>query len=1035
MIRYLTGHPTLANILMVGFLVAGAFAAPSLLRETFPRVEPRFVQISVAYPGGRPEDIEEAICARIEDALDGISNVEEIICEAREGMAQAKVEMVEGTSLDRFLADVKNEVDAISDFPDKAEDPVVKQLGRTDFVASVAVTGIGNPTDLKAYSEEIKTRMLQWGGIPQVEVKGFSDHQIRIELRDAVLRRHGLAMSDIAAAISRQSLDLPAGTIETRDEDILIRFSDERKGLHEFEDLVVISSARGGIIRLGDIARISDRFEIDEDKISFNGKRAALLDITKTRNEDTLRVIDAVNAFLDHERKSAPPGISFAVTGDASSIVRDRLSLLIRNGAQGLALVFAVLWLFFGFRYSFWVAMGLPVSFAGALAIMSVMGLTINMLTMVALLIVIGLLMDDAIVIAENIAAKYQKGRPPLEAAVQGAMQVMPGVISSFATTVFVFGSLAFLKGDIGAVLKVVPIVMLLVLVVSLIEAFLILPRHLSHALEHGAGKTSRVQQRAESALAWLREKAVGPFVRLTVSWRYLTLGVAVGVLLFSVSMLAGGVLKFSAFPDIDGDVVEARILLPQGTPLERTEAVVHRVRAALDKANTELSPLQPGGQKLVRNILVTYNQNKDAGESGAHVATIGVDLLSAEIRNSSNDAIFALWRKNMGVIPDVLSIKFSEPSVGPGGLAFDFKLKGRDLAALKKASLELQQWLKRYEGVHNVMDDLRPGKKELQISLKQSAKSLGIDARLVADQLRSAYFGVTASEIQLGRESYEVDVRLTPQDRDSIDDLENFIITMKDGSLIPLTAIASITRTRGYARINRVDGIRTLSVQGDIDARIANANAIIADMKTSYFPDFKKRHPQVRLQIEGQDKNAGTTQKSMVAGFAIGLIGVFLLLSFQFRSYVEPIVVMIVIPFAFIGIVWGHMVMGLEFTMPSMLGFVAMAGIVVNDSILLVNFIKDHHKTGGTVAEAAPKAAKARFRAIFLTSITTIAGLMPILSETSPQAQILIPLVTSLAFGLVASTILVLFVVPAIYAILDDYGFSTLARERAGKT
>ncbi len=1034
MIRYLTGHPTLANILMVGFLVAGVFAAPSLLRETFPRVEPRFVQVSVAYPGGRPEDIEEAICARIEDALDGISNVEEIICEAREGLAQAKVEMVEGTSLDRFLADVKNEVDAISDFPDKAEDPVVKQLGRTDFVASVAITGIKNPTDLKAYSEEIKTRMLQWGGIPQVEIRGFSDHQIRIELRDAVLRRYGLAMSDIAAAISRQSLDLPAGALETRDEDILIRFSDERKGLHEFEDLVVISAAQGGIIRLGDIAHISDRFEIDENKISFNGRRAALLDITKTRNEDTLRVIDAVNAFLEYERKIAPPGILFAVTGDASSIVRDRLSLLIRNGAQGLALVFAVLWLFFGFRYSFWVAMGLPVSFAGALAIMTVLGLTINMLTMVALLIVIGLLMDDAIVIAENIAAKYQKGKPALTAAVEGAAQVMPGVLSSFATTVFVFGSLAFLKGDIGAVLKVVPIVMLLVLVVSLVEAFLILPRHLSHALEHGAGKTSRVQQGAESVLVWLRDNVVGRMVRLTVSWRYLTLGVAIGVLLFSISMLAGGVLKFSAFPDIDGDVVEARILLPQGTPLERTEAVVMRVRKALEAANAELSPRQPEGKKLVRNILVTYSQNKDAGETGAHVATIGVDLLSAEIRNSSNDEIFALWRKNMGVIPDVLSIKFSEPSVGPGGLAFDFKLKGKDLAALKNASLELQQWLKRYKGVHNVMDDLRPGKKELQVSLKQSAKSLGIDARLVADQLRGAYFGVTASEIQLGRESYEVDVRLMPQDRDSMSDLEDFIITMKDGSLVPLTAIATITRARGYARINRVDGVRTLSVQGDIDARIANANAIIADMKTSYFPDFEKRHPQVRLQIEGQDKNAGTTQKSMVSGFIVGLIGVFLLLSFQFRSYIEPVVVMIVIPFSFIGIVWGHMVMGLEFTMPSMLGFVAMAGIVVNDSILLVNFIKDHHVAGGTVAEAAPKAAKARFRAILLTSITTIAGLMPILSETSPQAQILIPLVTSLAFGLVASTILVLFVVPAIYAILDDYGLSTLAKERAEK-
>ncbi len=1032
MIGFLTRHPTLANIMMIGFLVVGAVSIPSLLRETFPRVEPRFVQVTVAYPGGRPEDIEETICARIEDAVDGVTNVEEMVCEAREGLAKAKIEMVEGTNLDRFTTDVTNAVDAISDFPDRAEDPVIKQLGRTDFVASVAITGIKNPSDLKAYAEEVKTRMLQWGGIPQIGIKGFSDHQIRVELRDGVLRQYGLSMADIAGAISRQSLDLPAGMLETRDEDILIRFADERKTASGLADLVVISGSGGGTIRLGDIARITDRFEMAEDKIIFNGQRAALLDVTKTENEDTLRVIDAVRAFLEHERQSAPPGLSFAITNDGSSIVRDRLSLLVRNGVQGLALVFLVLWLFFGFRYSFWVAMGLPVSFAGALALMVVLGYSINMLTMVALLIVVGLLMDDAIVIAENIAARFQRGHSPMEAAIDGARQVMPGVLSSFSTTVFVFGSLAFLKGDIGAVLKVVPVVMLLVLVVSLIEAFLILPRHLAHSLDHGAGKTAYIQTRVEAGLAFVRDKVMGRIVRHTVSWRYLTTGTAIGLLLFSISMLAGGVLKFSAFPDMDGDVIEARILLPQGTPLARTEAIVNRVRKAAEDAGRAFDPGQPDGKKLIRNIAVIFNQNKDAGENGPHVATVVLDLLNAEIRTTSNDEIFSRWRKNFGDVPDVLSIKFSEPVIGPGGLAFEFKLKGQNLKALKAASLDLQNDLKRYVGVTNVMDDLRPGKKELQVSLKQSAKSLGIDARMVADQLRSAYFGVTVSEIERGGEAYEIDVRLAPEDRDSLSDLDDFNITMQGGALVPLSAIATVRHGRGYARIIRVDGIRTVTVQGDVDMRIANANAIISDMKKSFFPAFKKRHPEVMLDIEGQDKNAGKTQKSMVKGFAIGLIGVFLLLSFQFRSYVEPIVVMIVIPFAFIGAVWGHLAMGLEFTMPSMLGFVALAGIVVNDSILLVEFLKDHHDAGGTVADAAPKAAKARFRAILLTSLTTIAGLIPILSETSLQAQILIPLVTSLAFGLLASTVLVLFVVPAIYAILDDFGLSTLARERA---
>ncbi|HHK73747.1 MAG TPA: efflux RND transporter permease subunit, partial [Rhizobiales bacterium] len=529
---------------------------------------------------------------------------------------------------------------------------------------------------------------------------------------------------------------------------------------------------------------------------------AAILDVTKTENEDTLRVIDAIQDFLVHERATAPPGLAFAITNDGSSIVRDRLSLLVRNGVQGLALVFLVLWLFFGFRYSFWVAMGLPVSFAGALAIMVFIGYSINMLTMVALLIVVGLLMDDAIVIAENIAAKYQRGRPPLEAAISGARQVMPGVLSSFSTTVFVFGSLAFLKGDIGAVLKVVPVVMLLVLVVSLIEAFLILPRHLAHSLEHGAGKTAYIQSRMEAGLSLVRDKAVGRLVRHTVSWRYLTTGTAIGLLLFSVSMLAGGVLKFSAFPDMDGDVIEARILLPQGTPLARTEEIVARVKKAAEDTGRSFDPLQPGGQKLIRNIAVIFNQNKDAGENGAHVATVILDLLNAEIRNTTNDEIFTRWRKNFGNVPDVLSIKFSEPVIGPGGLAFEFKLKGEDLKALKKASLDLQGDLKRYIGVTNVMDDLRPGKKELQISLRQSAKSLGIDARMVADQLRSAYFGVTVSEIERGGEAYEIDVRLAPEDRNALSDLDDFNITMQGGKLVPLSAIANVKNGRGYARI-----------------------------------------------------------------------------------------------------------------------------------------------------------------------------------------------------------------------------------------
>ncbi len=1027
MIAYFARHPTAANLLMLAFIVSGLFAAPLLQRETFPRVQPSKVEVTVRNPGARAEDVEEAICQRIEDAIDGIDNVAEVTCEAREGLARAVVEMNEGADLDRFTTDIRTEIEAVTVFPDQAEDPVVKQLGRTDFVASVALTGAASRPDLKAYAEGLKDRMLRHGGIPNVEIKGFSDHQIRIELSDATIRQYGVSISDVARAIQRQSLDSPSGSILTRDQDVLIRFADERKTPSDFLDVVVLAGTGGGQIRLGDIATISDRFDLDEAKVLFNGNPAAILDITKTESEDTLAVIDAVNSLLELERQTAPPGIEMVVTNDVSSIVRDRLGLLLTNGGQGLALVLLVLWLFFGFRYAFWVAAGLPVSFLGAAVLMVAAGFTINMMTMVGLLIVIGLLMDDAIVIAENIATKRQQGKPPVEAAIEGTRQVLPSVFASFATTTCIFGSLAFLKGDIGQVLRVVPIVMLFVLAVSLVEAFLILPHHLSHALGKADDKPARAQAAVNGGVGWLRDRVVGPVASAAVQWRYLTVGIAVGLMLLAVSAIAGGLLKFAAFPELDGNVMEARILLPQGTPLKRTEQAVARITDALRRVNEELSPRQPGGQTLVRKVATKFNENATANETGAHVATITVDLLDSEVRSSRIDDVIAMWRTETGDLADVLSVKFAEPSVGPAGLAFDVRLSGPDLNDLKAAALELTGWLAGYRGTSNLGDDLRPGKRELRISLKDGASTLGVDARQIADQLRAAFFGTKVSEVQRGTESYEIDARIDPRNKDSLSDIDEFTISQSDGSLIPLTAIADIQIGRGFSRINRVNGQRTVTVQGDVDVSIANANEILADTNARFFPELAKRYPDVSVSLQGQDKEAQTAQRSMLSGFALGLIGVYLLLSFQFRSYVEPLIVMVIIPFALIGAIVGHILLGLDFTMPSILGFAALAGVVVNDSILLVNFIKHYHGDTQSVAAASPLASRARFRAILLTSLTTIVGLLPLLSETSLQAQVLIPLVTSLAFGLMATTLLVLFLVPAIYSILDDFGLANI--------
>jgi multidrug efflux pump subunit AcrB len=1026
MIRYFAQHPTAANLLMALLMALGALALPGLQRETMPDFSTDAIRVQVVYPGAAAEEVEEAICQRIEDAVDGVADLDELRCEAREGLASATMDMREGGNLDRFLAEVKTEVEAIDNFPELAEDPVIRQLNLTDLVISVAVTGPMAEPDLKVYAESLKDRLVLLPGVSQIELLGFSERQIRIALDSVALRQYGLSVDDVAAIVTRQSVDLPSGTIETGERDVLIRFADERRSPLAFEDLVVIGGETGGELRLGEIAEITDRFELDEERVLLNGRRAALLQVSKTKSQDTLTVKNAVAAFIEEERLRAPPGVEFRLTQDVASVVQDRLTMLTRNSLQGLVLVLLVLWLFFSFRFAFWVAMALPASFLGSLFVMTVIGYSINMITMVALLIAIGLIMDDSIVIAENIASHLRRGKTRMQAAVDGTRQVSVGVLSSFATSVCVFGPLAFMEGDIGKVLVVVPVVLIVTLAVSLIEAFLILPHHVAHALV--SGEMHPFRQAFERGFERVKEDGLGRIVDLAVRWRYLTVGLMAMLFLVSISMIVGGTLKFRAFPDLDGDVIEARILLPQGTPLSHTEAAVAQVTDALERVNRAFSQGLPDDGALVQSVLVQYNLNADAFEAGPHLATVTADLLGGG-REASIDDIFARWREETGTIPDAIALSFKEPGFGPAGAPIDIRLQGEDLAGLKAASRDLIDWLARYDGVADLSDDLRPGKPEIRLKLREGATVLGLDADMVAAQLRAAYFGRTAAEIQVGPESFEIDVQLAAGDQDSLADVEYFALTLPDGQQVPLSAVAEVEVGRGVARIARIDGRRTLTLRGDVDAQKANGNEILADTVARFLPELRQRHPGVTVSLEGEAAEQKTTQASMLRGFLLGLIGVFILLSFQFRDYVEPFIVMLAIPLALIGMIWGHLALGLEVSMPSMVGFASLAGIVVNDSILLVTFIKIRVREGAGVVEAARLASRGRFRAVLLTSLTTIAGLLPLLFETSLQAQVLVPLVTSMAFGLMASTVLVLIFVPALYAILHDIGLSSLSR------
>ncbi len=1019
MIRFFTKHPTAANLMMLMLLILGLSSLSSVKRETFPEFDPPYVMAGVGYPGASPQEVEESICIRMEDAVDGLANIVETKCEAKEGSARLILKLDEKADIGRMLVDVQTQINAISDFPDEIDAPVVQELDWNEPVVDVAITADLNWPELKAYAEQLKSTLKRDYGVSLVEVSGFSDHQYLVELDIHATRQLGLSVNDIAQQIGRQNIKLPSGNIETPDKHFLIRFDGRQTTPDGLAKMVIGSSSNGAVIRLGDIATITDRFELEEQKVLFDGKPSALLKVSKNKQDDALRIKAQVSEFVQDQLALVPDGVTLALTNDLSSVLWDRLTMMLRNGWQGIVLVFATMWLFFSFRYSFWVAAGLPVAFLGGLFLMAQLGLSINIMSLVGLLMAIGIMMDDAIVIAESIAAHLERGEEIDEAVINGVKKVLPGVISSFLTTVCIFGSLLFLEGEMGAVLKAVPQVLILVLTLSLVEAFLILPNHLSHSLHKNQSDKPAWKFKTELLARFenFRNNQLVTAVDRVVKYRYGFLGAIFSLLLISVSMLVGGVLKFQPFPELDGDIAEVRVILPPGSSLSQTERVVDQLVLAAEKLNKQWSEEKENGRTLVEHITSQFNANADASESGPHIATVRLDLLGAEERNTEIDQFVSAWREEVGELATPISLVFKQPTMGPGGRAIDIRVMHSDLDQLKQASIDIQEYLKQFDGIHGVLDDMRMGKEEVLVKLLPGAESFGVNGQLIASQLRAAYFGQTADEIQLGVENIAIEVRLNKKQAGDLQQLANFPVTLSNGTQIPLASVASLEFQRNYVRIQRINGMRTVSVFADTDNTRVSSTAVVNQFQREIAPQLIKTYPGLRFDFEGEAKDAAKTGASMGKGFLLGLFGVFAILSYQFRSYLEPIVVMLAIPLAFIGVVWGHLLLGHSLSMPSMMGFVSLAGIVVNDSILLVQYIRHHLDEGEDIHNSVVKASRERFRAVFITSLTTAAGLLPLLTETSLQAQVIQPLVISIVFGIFASTLLVLFMIPSAYA------------------
>ncbi len=1031
MIRWFAAHPTAANLLLLLLLAAGLVAAPSLRRETFPDYRPVEVRIEVEYRGASAADVEDAVCRRVQEALQGVDFLKELICVSQDNLASATATMAAGGDAIRFINDIDTEINALTDLPARAERPVVRELHRSDLVAAVAVSGDMALPALEDYAMALEERVLRLADVADVTIRGLSQRQWQVQADRDTLRQYGISVRDLAALVASGSVDMPLGTLETRDRDILLRFTDQRRTLQELAALVVISGADGGELTLGELATIREIGERQEEQIWFNGERALVLEVSKTLRGDALDVMTELAALVASERRRLDDGMHLAVTQDMTSIVRDRLQMLVSNGLTGLVLVVLVMSLFFRPRLALWAVLGLPAAFMGAFAIMAATGLSLNMITLVALLMAIGIVMDDAIVITDNIAVQSRQYDSPLAAVVSGTRQVLPGVLSSFLTTAAVFLPLSFLAGDMGAVLEVLPVVLIAALAASLIEAFLILPHHLKGGVARlTEDRQSRFRAAFERGFAAFQEW-VGRLADAAIRLRYLVLGLVFTVLLGSVGFMAGGHIGSEAMPDIDGDVLEARILMPQGTPLVRTEAVARRVEAAMRRLDSELTPQQPDGAPLVESIQVRFNHNLSAQESGAHVATVMVDLLTAERRAVTLDDLTSAWREQIGDIPGILSLIIQEPGFGPAGIPIEIRLQGEDLDALKQAAVDMATYVAGYTGVYNVIDDLRPGKPQRRFSLAEGARGLGVTAEEVAAQLRAAMLGQIAATQRIGEWDIEILVSQADQDRRSLDDLADQIIQLPDGRQIPLEVLVRVEEDRDWARITRIDGRRTVVVSANVDARQTSAQAVVKDIKASRLAQFSENHPGISVVFEGQVANSAETGKSIGRGLLVGLLGIFIILSFQFRGYIEPLIVMLSIPLAFIGAIWGHVLMGFYLSMPSLIGAASLAGIVVNNAILLIQFIKAHREQGLAPAAAAGQASRDRLRAILIGTGTTIAGLLPILLETSTQAAAIQPVVISVVFGLLTSTVLVLLVIPALYVLFDDWGLAG----RVGKT
>ena len=1042
LIAWFARNGVAANLLMILIVAWGVLALTGIPIEVFPSIATQSITVSVPYLGAAPEEVEQGVCLLIEEAVQDLEGVSRIRSTAAEGSGTVIVELANDADTRKALDEVKSRVDAITTFPEETEKPIIQEALIRRRVITVAVYGDVEERALKAVAEGVRDGLSDQADISQVELEAVRPYEISIEVSEDTLRQYGLTFDEVVQAVRRSSIDLPGGAVRESGGEILLRTMGQAYRGAEFGAVVLRARPDGSRLFLRDIATVTDGFAETDVTSRFDGQPVALVQVYRVGDQSALRIARQVRGFVAEQRPSLPPGLEITTWLDDTVPLEDRIRVLLESGRLGLLLVFLVLALFLKFRLALWVSVGIAVSFMGALGVLPLVDVSINVMSLFAFLLVLGIVVDDAIVVGENIYRHFEMGKTGMRAAVDGARQVATPVVFSILTTLAAFSPLInSVEGPSGAIARTIPLVVIGCLGFSLIESMLVLPNHLSHLSHrredrerHGLSRRwYRFQGFFSERMKRVVDRWYRPLIERAIEWRYSTLAIAVAVLFIVAGYVLSGRVKFEFFEDVEGDNAVVLLTMPRGTPADVTLAAVRRIEAAAFEVQAELRA--EGHGDAFRHVMATVGSQPyaalqrasgpavgvDVAVASPHEGEVNVELVSALDRTIRTAEVIRRWREKVGRIPDAVRVEYTSSLVSFGA-PVDVQLTGRSLDELRSAAEEVKARLAEYPGVFDISDSFRAGKREMRLELAPQAEALGLSLEDLGRQVRQGFYGAEAQRIQRGRDDLRVMVRYPVEERSTLASIEDMRIRTPSGAEVPFAVAGRAEFGRGFATIQRIDRRRALNVTADVDPMVVTPNEVIGDLEANVLPELLVRYPGISWSLAGEQEEQARAFEGLFEALGLALIVIYALLAIPFRSYLQPMIVMSAIPFGLIGAVVGHRLVGINLTMLSLLGLIALTGVVVNDSLVMVDFINRRIRSGMGVHEAIRDAGAARFRPIVLTSLTTFVGLLPLLLERSFQAQFLIPMAVSLAFGVLFATAITLLLVPSLYAILNDF-------------